>query len=140
MNYWIKPLLLKKIYAVDVFCMINLTATYSDQFINKLLIKKHGLKVIKTDKFILEAEDLMEVLWCYWITDINIFSNEQQRVQLVTLLLLTAFTGFQSEALFAVKYQDINLFIMQNVKIEKMKLMMQLWLIKMKSNWKHWRL
>lgn len=121
-----EPLLLERIYAVSISRMVFPTITYSDQFTNGPLAKEHGLEITETDKPVLEAEDLVEVLRCHWATDTNIFPNERQRVQLAALLLLTAVTGFRPGALLAVRYQDIDLFVLQILKSRKTKLLMQL--------------
>ena len=116
-----------------------LAATYIDQFINGPLAKEHGLEVTDTDKPILEAEDLLEVLRCHWALDTNIFPKERQRVQLATLLLFAAFTGSRPGALLAVTYRDVDLFVFQDLKTGKTKLMMQLRLKKTKSRLKQRR-
>lgn len=109
------------------------------QFINGALAEEHNLEATETDKPILEAEDLMEVLRCHWVTDTNIFPNERQRVQLATLLLFTAFTGSRPGALLAIRYRDIDLFVLRNPKTGEEKPMMQLRLLKTKSQLKQRR-
>ena len=55
----------------------SLTAIHAFQFINGPLAKEHDLEVTEADKPVLEAEDLLEVLRCHWVTDTNIFPNER---------------------------------------------------------------
>jgi integrase len=78
----------------------------------------------------------LEVLRCHWATDTNVFPNERQRVQLATILLFAAFTGSRPGALLAIKYQDLDLFVLQNLKTGKIKLMMRVRLAKTKSRLK----
>ena len=69
----------------------------------------------------------------------NIFSHEWQRVQLAMILLIVAFTESRLEAFLEIIYWDLNLFIQRNKIIEKVMLMLQLKLIRIKSCKKHKR-
>ncbi len=69
----------------------------------------------------------------------NIFSHEWQRVQLAMILLIAAFIEFRSEVLLKIIYQDLNLFIQRDKIIEKVMLMLQLKLIRIKSRKKRKR-
>ncbi|KAL8706328.1 MAG: hypothetical protein Q9201_000611 [Fulgogasparrea decipioides] len=94
----INPLVLKTIY----------------KFIERPLAKEHGLDYSETDKPLLDAEDLLEVLRCYWVTYTNSFLYERHRVQVATLLLLAAVTGSRPGALLGITYGDIDLFMLRD--------------------------
>jgi hypothetical protein len=47
------------------------------QFIEGLLTEKYGLDNIETKKPFLEANDFVELIRYYWISDINVFFNER---------------------------------------------------------------
>ena len=116
-----------------------LTTIHAFQFINGPLAKEHDLELTETDKPVLEAEDLHEVLRCHWATDTNTFPNERQRIQLATLLLLTAYTGSRPGALLVITYEDVRLFVLRDSKTEKIVRMMQIRLKKTKSRIKQRR-
>ena len=78
--------------------------------------QEHGLDDSETDKPLLDAEDLMEVLRCHWVTDTNTFPHERQRVQVATLLLLAAVTGSRPGALLGITYGDMELFVLRDKK------------------------
>ncbi|KAL9124214.1 MAG: hypothetical protein Q9217_006433 [Psora testacea] len=96
----INPLILKQIF----------------DFICNLLAEEYGLDDSETDKPLLDAEDFLEVLRCHWVTDMNVFPHERQRVQLATILLLAALTGSRPGALLGITYRDLDLFIQRDKK------------------------
>ena len=81
------------------------------QFINRSLAEKHDLNNSETEKPLLDVEDFWEVLQCYWVTDINKFPGERQRLQLATVFLFAAYTTFRPGAFLGIKYGDVKLFI-----------------------------
>jgi integrase len=81
------------------------------QFIEGPLTEEYGLENIETEKPLLEADDFIEVIRYHWISDINIFPNERQRVQLAAVLLLAAFTGSRPHALLSLTYRDLDLYV-----------------------------
>ena len=103
------------------------------QCIEGHLAKEHGLDDSEMDKALLDTEDLLEVLCCYWVTDNNCFPHEPHRVQVAALLLLAAVTGPRSGALLAITYGDIDLFMLQDTRTGKVALTLQLRLTKAKS-------
>ena len=133
-----EPLLLKQTYVVRASHSVP-DSRSRVQFINGPLTKEHDLEVTETDKPVLEAEDLLEVLRYHWVTDTNIFPNERQRVQLATLLLLAAYTGSRPGALLAITYEDVRLFVLRDPKTGKLVRMMQICLRKTKSRVKQRR-
>ena len=110
-----------------------------DQFIEGPLAQEHGLDDSKTDKPLLNAEDFLEVLRCYWVTDTNSFPYERHRVQVAALLLLAAVTGSRPGALLGITYGDIDLFVLRDKKTNKVALTLQLRLKKTKSRQKRKR-
>jgi hypothetical protein len=72
------------------------------------LTEEYHLDNIETEKPLLEADDFVEVIQYHWVSDINIFPNERQRVQLAAILLLAAFTGLT--------YGDLDLYVDRNSK------------------------
>ena len=109
------------------------------QFINGPLAKEHELDEAETDKPVLEAENLLELLRCHWITDTNVFPHERQRVQLATILLIAAFTGSRPGALLSIKYRDLDIFVLQDPNPGEKKLPLQVRLENTKSRQKRKR-
>ena len=72
----------------------------------------------------MDEEDFKEVLRCHWVTDSNTYPEERQRVQVATLLLLAAYTGSRPDALLAITYRDLELFVLRNKKTGEVKLTM----------------
>ncbi len=68
--------------------------------------------------------------------NINFFSHERQRVQIVTLLLLIAIIDSRLETLLRIIYDDIDMFILRDKKIDEIALTLQLRLKKIKSRQK----
>jgi hypothetical protein len=68
--------------------------------------------------------------------NINFFSHERQRVQIVTLLLLIAIIDSHLETLLRIIYDDIDMFILRDKKIDEIALTLQLRLKKIKSRQK----
>ena len=62
----------------------------------------------------------------------NIFSHERQWIQLATILLIAAFTESWSKVLLKIIYWDLNLFAQRDKIIEKVTLILQLKLIRIK--------
>lgn len=60
-------------HKMDILTLLNQV-----RFINSSLAKEHELDETETDKPVLEAEDLLELLQCHWVTDTNIFPHERQ--------------------------------------------------------------
>jgi len=71
--------------------------------------------------------------------NINFFSHERQRVQIVTLLLLIAIIDSHLETLLRIIYDDIDMFILRDKKIDEIALTLQLRLKKIKSRQKRKR-
>ncbi len=110
-----------------------------EEFINGSLAEEHGLDDSETDKPLLDAEDFLEVLRCHWVTDTNTFPHERQRVQLVTILLIAAFTGSRPSALLGITYRDLDLFVQRDKITGEVALTLQLKLTKTKSRKKRKR-
>jgi len=70
------------------------------------------------------------------VININFFSHERQRVQIVTLLLLIAIIDSHLETLLRIIYEDIDMFILRDKKIDEIALTLQLRLKKIKSRQK----
>jgi hypothetical protein len=77
------------------------------QFIEGPLTEEYGLDNIETEKPLLEADDFVELIRYHWVSDINVFPNERQRVQLAAILLLAAFTGSRPRALLSLTYRVV---------------------------------
>lgn len=107
-----------------------------DQSIVEFLVKEHVLNDSETDKSLLNAKDFLKILRCHWVTDINFFSHERRRVQIATLLLLTAVTASRLRALLRITYEDIELFVLRDKKTGEIALTLQLRLKKTKSRQK----
>jgi hypothetical protein len=75
------------------------------------LTKEYGLDNMDTEKPLLEAEEFVELIRYHWASDINIFHNERQRLQLAAILLLAAFTGSRPHALLCITYRDLDLYV-----------------------------
>jgi len=71
--------------------------------------------------------------------NINFISHERQRVQIVTLLLLIAIIDSHLETLLRIIYDDIDMFILRDKKIDEIALTLQLRLKKIKSRQKRKR-
>ena len=103
-----------------------------DQFIVGPLAKEHGLDDGEIDKPLLDAEDFLEVLRYYWVTDTNSFPHERQQVQVAIILLLAAVTGSRPGALLGITYGDIDLFMLRDKKTGEIALTLQVRLKKTK--------
>ena len=64
-----------------------------------------------TEKPLLEAEEFVELIRHHWASDINVFQNERQRLQLAAILLLAAFTESRPHALLYITYRDLDLYV-----------------------------
>jgi integrase len=53
----------------------------------------------------------VELIQYHWASDINIFPNERQRLQLAAILLLAAFTGSRPHAVLSLTYRDLDLYV-----------------------------
>ena len=108
------------------------------QFIHGELAEDYNLDFDETDKPLLDVEDSGKILQCHWVTDTNTFPNERRRIQLATILLLSAYTTSRPGALLEITYGDIELFVQQK-KTGEEQLMMRLKLTKIKSRKKRKR-
>jgi len=73
------------------------------------------------------------------VIDTNSFPHKRQWVQVVTLLLLIAVTDSHPEALLAITYGNIDLFVLRDKKTGEVALTLQLRLKKTKSRQKQKR-
>ena len=136
----ISPLTLKQIYNVSEGTYVDApTRVTLEQFINGPLAEEHGLDDSETDKPLLNAVDFVELLRCHWVTDINTFPHERQRVQLATILLVAAFTGSRPGALLGITYRDLDLFVQRDKSTGEVVLTLQLKLTRTKSRKKRKR-
>jgi integrase len=103
------------------------------------LTEEYGLDNIETEKPLLEADDFVELIRYHWVSDINVFPNERQRVQLAVILLLAAFTGSRPRALLSLTYRDLNLYVDRDVKTGAHILKLGVTLTKTKSRQKRKR-
>ena len=110
-----------------------------EQFINGPLAEEHRLDDSEIDKPLLDAIDFVELLRCHWVSDINTFPHERQRVQLATILLVAAFTGSRSGALLGIIYRDLDLFVQRDKVTGEVALTLQLKLTQIKSRKKRKR-
>ena len=104
------------------------------QFIEGLLTKEYGLDNSETEKPLLEADDFVELIRYHWVSDINVFPNERQRVQLAVILLLAIFINLRSRALLSLIYRDLNLYVDRDVKTGAYIFKLDVTLIKTKSH------
>ncbi len=107
-----------------------------NQFIVELLTQEHDLNDSEINKLLLNVKDFLKMLCCHWVMNINFFSHERQRVQIVTLLLLIAIIDSHLETLLRIIYDDIDMFILRDKKIDEIALTLQLRLKKIKSRQK----
>jgi len=61
------------------------------------------------------------------------FATKLQRVQLTSILLTTTFIDFRSLALLAIKYCDLDLFLLRDLISKLLTMMLQVTLIKIKD-------
>jgi Protein of unknown function (DUF3435) len=109
------------------------------QFIEGGLTAEYGLDNTETEKPLLEADDFVEIIQYHWVSDINIFPNERQRVRVAALLLLAAFTGSRPGALLHVAYRDLRLYVERHRKNSEHELKLGVTLTKTKSGQKRKR-
>ena len=119
--------------------MFLYTRVTLEQFINDLLAEEYRLDDSETDKPLLDTVDFVELLRCHWVSDINTFPHERQRVQLATILLIAAFTRSRPGALLGITYRDLDLFIQRDKIIGEVALTLQLKLTRTKSRKKRKR-
>lgn len=114
---------------------------YTDlaQFIEGQLTKEYGLDTSEREPQLLEADDFVVVIQYHWASDINVFPNERQRVQVASILLLAAFTGSRPGALLQITYRDICLYVEKHRKTGKHELKLGVTLTKTKSGQKRKR-
>ena len=93
----------------------------------------------ETNKPLLNVKDFLEVLRCHWVININFFSYERYRLYVATILLLIALINSRLGALLGIIYDDIDLFVLCDKKIDKIVLALQLRLRKIKSRQKRKR-
>lgn len=103
------------------------------------MTEEYGLDNTDTEKPLLEAEDFVELLRYHWASDINVFPNERQRLQLATILLLAAFTGSRPQALLYITYRDLNLYVEKDKETGRHHLKLGVTLTKTKSGKKRKR-
>ncbi len=109
------------------------------QFIEGPLTEEYGLDDIEVEKPLLEADDFVELIRYHWASDINVFPNERQRLQLAAILLLAAFTGSRPQALLDLTYGDLDLYIEKNAETHADILRLGVKLTKTKSRQKRKR-
>jgi uncharacterized protein DUF3435 len=97
------------------------------------LTQEYSLDNTETEKPLLEADDFVEVIQYHWVSDINIFPNERQRVQVAAILLLAAFTGSRPHALLTLEYRDLELYVDKDRKTGEHVLKLGVTLTKTKS-------
>ena len=112
---------------------------WATQFIEDRLTEKYDLNNVETKKFLLKADDFVKLIRHHWISDINVFFNERQRVQLATILLLATFIGSRSHALLFLTYRDLDLYVDRDGKTRAHILKLGVQLIKIKSRQKRKR-
>ncbi|KAK4934372.1 hypothetical protein LTR10_024348 [Elasticomyces elasticus] len=108
-------------------------------FIEGTLTEEYGLDNVDIEKPLLEADDFVEVIRYHWASDINVFPNERQRLQLAAILLLAAFTGSRPQALLNLTYRDLDLYIEKNAETGVDMLRLGVKLTKTKSRQKRKR-
>lgn len=84
----------------------------------------------------MEADDFVELIQYHWVSDINVFPNERQRVQLAAILLLATFTGSRPHALLSITYRDLDLYVDRDSKSGEHALRLGVKLTKTKSRQK----
>jgi integrase len=105
-----------------------------------MLTVEYGLDNTEADPKLLEADKFIKVIQYHWATDINIFPNERQRVQVATILLLAAYTGLRPGVLLYITYRDLHLYVEKHRKTGKYELKLVVTLTKTKSGQKRKRL
>ncbi len=85
------------------------------QFIEIDLTQEYQLNDLEEVKSTLNAQDFLELLQYYWLSDTNVFAIELQRVQLASILLAIAFTSFRPSTLLAIEYRDLDLFLLRDL-------------------------
>ncbi|KAL6240326.1 hypothetical protein RBB50_012764 [Rhinocladiella similis] len=108
-------------------------------FIEGPLTEEYDLDNSEVEKPLLEAEDFVELVRYHWVSDINVFPNERQRLQLAAILLLLAFTGSRPQALLDLTYRDLDLYIEKNPETGADMLRLGVQLTKTKSGQKRKR-
>ncbi|KAJ9607050.1 hypothetical protein H2200_008122 [Cladophialophora chaetospira] len=108
-------------------------------FIEGALTEEFGLNNVEIEKPLLEADDFVELIRYHWASDINVFPNERQRLQLAALLLLAAFTGSRPEALLSLTYRDLDLYVERGTDASTDALRLGVKLTKTKSRQKRKR-
>ena len=104
-----------------------------------MLTEEYGLNNVELEKPLLEADDFVELIRYHWASDINVFPNERQRLQLAALLLLAAFTGSRPEALLSLTYRDLDLYVEKGADASTDALRLGVRLTKTKSRQKRKR-
>jgi hypothetical protein len=139
----IRPPILKQLFVVWI-PMVDLFhynwMLILPQFIKGPLTKEYRLDNMEKESLLLEADDFREVIQYHWASDINFFPNEQQRVQVVAILLLAAFTGSRPGALLLITYCDLQLYVERDCKTGKHELKLRVTLTKTKLGQKYKRL
>jgi hypothetical protein len=115
---------------------LALAELIKSQYIEGQLTEEYGLDNTETEKPLLEAEDFVELIQYHWVSDINVFPNERQRVQVAAILLLAAFTGSRPHALLCVTYRDLDLYVNRDSKTGEHALKLGVKLTKTKSHQK----
>ncbi|QKX63180.1 uncharacterized protein TRUGW13939_10349 [Talaromyces rugulosus] len=122
-HFRIEPMIMKQVFV----------------FIQGTLTKEYNLDSSEREPQLLEAEDFVQVIQYLWASDINVFPNERQRVQVAAILLLAAFTGSRPGALLQITYRDLRLYVEKNRKTKKHELKLGVKLTKTKSGKKRQR-
>jgi integrase len=103
------------------------------------LTRDNGLDNTETEKPLVEADEFVEIIEYHWVSDINVFPNERQRVQLAAILLLAALTGSRPSALLSLTYRDLHLYADRDRKTGEHALRLGVTLSKTKSRQKRKR-
>ncbi len=103
------------------------------------MTEEYGLDNTETEKPLLEDDEFVEVIQYHWVSDINIFPNERQRVQFAAILLLAAFTGSRPYTILSLTYRDLDLYVDRDKNTGEHVLKLGVTLTKTKSRQKRKR-
>jgi hypothetical protein len=90
---------------------LSVGGTDQCRYIEGPLTEEYGLDNSETEKPLLEADDFVELLQYYWASDINVFPNERQRVQVAATPSLAAFTSSRPTTILNLEYRDLDLYV-----------------------------
>ncbi|KAK5312400.1 hypothetical protein LTR93_011344 [Exophiala xenobiotica] len=109
------------------------------QFIEGTLTEEYGLDNVEIEKPLLEADDFVEVIRHHWASDINVFPNERQRLQLAANPVAGGVHRSRPQALLNLTYRDLDLYIEKNAESGVDMLRLGVKLTKTKSRQKRTR-